>query len=160
MPTTPIHDLVDFPAIQQIQAALWGTGEILGAAVMVGSGYSRNALLPADTSPRPPLWSDFCKAMSEKLYPGGGAPKDPLRLAEEFKAILGATALESLICDLVRDKEWSPGHLHRDSGKSTVVRHTHYQLGHAPRTSSREGSDSANLSRRQSNRRHCSHTRP
>ena len=37
---------------------------------------------------------------------------DPLRLAQEYKATLGSTALDSLIYDLVRDEEWLPGQLH------------------------------------------------
>jgi hypothetical protein len=53
--------------------------------------------------------------MKERLYPGSrekDATTDPLRLAEEYKAALGPAALESLIYELVRDKEWRPGPLH------------------------------------------------
>jgi hypothetical protein len=111
-----IERVPDFPAIRQIQGALWGVTETRGAAVLVGAGFSRNALLAAPNSPKPPLWTDFSRIMKERLYPGSGterAPSDPLRLAEEYKAALGGTALESLIYELVRDKEWRPGPLHR-----------------------------------------------
>ncbi len=108
-----ITDLPDFPAIRQIQGALWRTGETRGAAVMVGAGVSRSAELAADNSRVPPLWSDFTQVMEKQLYPSGGAPSDPLRLAEEYRAALGAPALEGLIFDLVRDTEWLPGLLHR-----------------------------------------------
>jgi hypothetical protein len=51
--------------------------------------------------------------MQARLYPKADKPKDPLRLAEEFKALLGESALEGLIRDLVRDEEWLPGDLHK-----------------------------------------------
>jgi tetratricopeptide (TPR) repeat protein len=113
---TGIEQLPDFPAIRQIQGALWGATETRGAAVLVGAGFSRNAVLPAPNSPKPPLWTDFCRIMKERLYPGSrekGATADPLRLAEEYRAALGPAALEALIYELVRDKEWRPGPLHR-----------------------------------------------
>ena len=108
-----IESLPDFPAIQQIQRALWGVAETRGAAVMVGAGFSRNALLPAPNSPTPPLWTDFCRLMAERIHPDARkAPADPLRLAEEYVAELGRAALEGLIHELVRDGEWLPGPLH------------------------------------------------
>src|SRR5579872_6823688 len=108
-----IEQLPDYPAIKQIQGALWGIGETRGAAVFVGAGFSRNAVLPAPNSPKPPLWSDFSRIMGERLYQGSkDATSDPLRLAQEYKATLGSTALDSLIYDLVRDEEWLPGQLH------------------------------------------------
>lgn len=114
MPTnTKIEDLPDFPAIQQIRKALWGTAETRGAAVLVGAGFSRNAVLPALNSSKPPLWTDFQRVMKERIYPvGGNAPSDALKLAEEYRALLGPSALESLIRALVRDDEWLPGRLH------------------------------------------------
>jgi len=112
---TTLQELADFPAIQQIQAALWETADVRGAAVFVGAGFSRNAILPAPDSPKPPLWADFSQAMRKALYRDPeeeNASSDPLRLAEEYKAILGSAALYSLIYDLVCDTEWRPGPLH------------------------------------------------
>jgi hypothetical protein len=79
---------------------------------MVGAGFSQNAELVALNSKRPPLWPDFSSEMAQRLYPTGGEPHDPLRLAEEYRAALGQQALEGLIRDLVRDAEWKPGPLH------------------------------------------------
>jgi hypothetical protein len=110
--TMNLEDLPDFPAIQQIQGALWRTGETQGAAVMVGAGFSLGAELPAVNSRKPPLWSDFYNEMKKRLYPGNDGPADPLKLAEEFKAAFGLPPLEGLIFDLVRDPEWLPGLLH------------------------------------------------
>jgi len=63
-----IESLPDFPAIQQIQRALRDIAETRGAAVMVGAGFGRNALLPAPNSPKPPLWTDFCRLMTERIH--------------------------------------------------------------------------------------------
>jgi hypothetical protein len=108
-----IEKLADFSAIQQLRGALWGTSDSRGAAVLVGAGFSRNAILPSASSPEPPLWFHFTREMNKRLYPTGGAPSDPLRLAEEYRTILGQPALESLIFDLIRDGEWLPGLMHQ-----------------------------------------------
>jgi len=41
-----IQELPDFPAIKQIQGALWRIAETHGADVFVGAGFSRIAVLP------------------------------------------------------------------------------------------------------------------
>ena len=71
------------------------------------SGYTPN-------TPEPPLWTDIARVMQERIYPGVVGQKDPLRLAEEFKVLLGEAALEGLIRDMVRDEEWLPGDLHKN----------------------------------------------
>lgn len=110
-----IDELPDHPAILEIASALWNTGEIRGAAVMVGAGFSRFADFAAADTALPPLWSDFQKAMAKALYPfdPGAAPANPLRLAEEFRATRGTVALDALVRSLVRDTQWQPGLLHR-----------------------------------------------
>ncbi len=110
-----IDELSDSPAIAEIAAALWGTSEIRGAAVMVGAGFSRFAELASADAPEPPLWSSFRDAMARALYPSnpGKAPTNPLRLAEEFRATRGPVALDALVRSLVRDAQWQPGQLHR-----------------------------------------------
>ena len=108
-----IGSLPDYSALRQVQNALWRIGEVHGAAVMVGAGFSRFADRTADTTPLAPLWSDFQEAMLHELYPEGGGPSDPLALAEEYRATLGTPALENLIRSRVRDGEWSPGGIHR-----------------------------------------------
>ena len=109
-----INDLPDFAALKQIADALWKIGDTRGAAVMIGAGFSRNAILPSPTSQKPPLWTDFLKAMLEKLYPNGSQSSDnPLRLAEEYRAAYGTPALEGFIRNLVPDEQWEPGILHK-----------------------------------------------
>ena len=108
-----IEALTDYPELRQVQQALWKIGEIHGAAVMVGAGFSRFASLAAGTTPLAPLWSDFQRTMLDELYPKEDGPSDPLALAEEYRAARGPSALENLIRCHVRDGEWSPGDIHR-----------------------------------------------
>ncbi len=108
-----IHKLPDFPALAQLAHSLWGKGEIRGAAVMVGAGFSRNALRPLPNSPMPPLWWNFKDAMLKQLYPPNEGPSDPLRLAQEYKIALGDTALDNLIREHIQDDHWLPGPLHQ-----------------------------------------------
>jgi SIR2-like domain len=107
-----ISSLPDFPAIQQIRDALWKKGEVRGAAVMIGAGFSRLALLNAPSTKPPPLWRDFLDIMSEQLYPNGSATDDPLTRAQEYKAALGDAALDGLVRSLVQDDKWEPSELH------------------------------------------------
>jgi hypothetical protein len=108
-----IEDIPDYPALQQLGRALWKMGKARGAAILVGAGFSRNADRVHANTPEPPLWTTIACVMQKRIYPDGVAPKDPLRLAEEFKVLLGEPALEDLIRDLVRDEEWLPGELHK-----------------------------------------------
>jgi hypothetical protein len=107
-----IEDLPDFPALCQLARALWKQGKTRGAAVFVGAGFSLNAQQIHEGAAKPPLWCDLANAMETRI----GTPKDrfrdPLRIAEEFKALLGQSALEGLIRELVPDDQWLPGPLH------------------------------------------------
>ncbi|MGA7155283.1 MAG: SIR2 family protein [Acidobacteriaceae bacterium] len=108
-----IEDLPDFPALQQIGRALWKQGKTRGAAVLVGAGFSRNAEAIHDGAILPPLWSDLAHAMEDRIGPISDRFRDPLRTAEEFRAVLGQPALEGLIRELVPDDQWLPGELHK-----------------------------------------------
>ncbi len=61
----------------------------------------------------PPLWGDLVRAMEIRMGSAHNRYRDPLRTAEEFKAILGLPALEGLIRELVPDEQWLPGALHK-----------------------------------------------
>lgn len=101
-----ISELPDYAALQQIAKALWKQGKTRGAAVLVGAGFSRNAQLLHAGGNYPPLWSELADEMQRRLDPTVTGWKDPLRLAEEFRVVLGEPALEGLIRDLVTDEEW------------------------------------------------------
>lgn len=108
-----IDEIPDYPALQQLGRALWKIGKARGAAILVGAGFTKNAERVHSNTPEPPLWTDIARVMQERIYPGVVGQKDPLRLAEEFKVLLGEPALEGLIRDMVRDEEWLPGDLHK-----------------------------------------------
>ncbi|MGF6646445.1 SIR2 family NAD-dependent protein deacylase [Paraburkholderia sp. GAS82] len=114
--TFKIDSLPDYSALQQFARALWRDGTARGAAVLVGAGFSKNALFPAKDSRQPPLWWDLCDAMVEQLYPGrkGSAPTNPLRIAEEYRTYFGQAALDDFIRSHFPDRAWQPGALHTE----------------------------------------------
>jgi SIR2-like protein len=112
--------------IAQIRSALWTGREYGRAAVLVGSGFSRNAS-PAKTAPRPfPLWNDLTRLLIDQLYPPGSqqdyerevagrqgeSTSGALRLAQEFEAAHGRQRLDQLLLDAIPDQDWLPGRLH------------------------------------------------
>lgn len=107
--------LPDYPTFRDVQRALWGASPVRGAALMVGAGFSRLASPVASGAQPLPLWSDFADRMISELYPSkpADAPSDPLRLAEEYRAVLGQTSLDSLIREMVQDEKWCPDEPHR-----------------------------------------------
>ena len=109
-----ITDLPDYPALARLASALWNDGHAQGAAVLVGAGFSRNAERAGHDTRVPPLWSDLQIGMAEMLYHGrvDDAPKDALRLAEEFRTYLGPAALVEFIREHVPDASWRPGRMH------------------------------------------------
>lgn len=107
-----IEDLPDFPALCQLARALWKHGGTRGAAVFVGSGFSLNARRVHEGVAKPPVWSKLADEMETRIGSARDRFRDPLRLAEEFKAVLGQSALEGLIRELVPDDQWLPGPLH------------------------------------------------
>jgi hypothetical protein len=107
--------LPDFFALEHLAESLWRDGETRGAALLLGSGFSRFARLPGGDSKQPPLWDDLRKGMLDDIYAGAAetdAPADPLRLAEEFRAMLGQAALDDFIRKNVPDASWEPSELH------------------------------------------------
>ncbi len=86
------------------------------AAVMVGSGLSKNAK-KSDASARDfPDWSQLGNVFYEKIY--GKQPDDKqhylnaLKLADEVQAAFGRPVLDQLIHTHVPDKEYEPSELH------------------------------------------------
>jgi hypothetical protein len=108
-----VENLPDYPAIEQVNKALWRAGRTRGAAVLVGAGFSRNAERIHEGAPMPPDWKTLTKALQTRLGYPTDEHKEPLRIAEEFIASLGRSALDSLIMELVPDDQWLPGRLHK-----------------------------------------------
>ncbi|NEU99187.1 hypothetical protein FNJ47_26005 [Bradyrhizobium sp. UFLA 03-164] len=109
-----IIDLPDYPALQQLGRALWRNGSVRGASILIGAGLSKNAERPGNDTLEPPLWWELMEEMVERLYPHDmkRAPKDPLRIAEEFRTYFGQAGLDDFLRTRFPDKSWSPGPLH------------------------------------------------
>ena len=121
-----IEALPDWSHIEQLREHLWCDREFGKAAVMVGTGFSRNAnrILPG-TKPVP-LWSELAKRMYDLLYPPESPPEEDrkekmlkatsgvgaLKLASEYEAYFGRQALDKLIEEAIPDNSYSPGELH------------------------------------------------
>jgi len=108
----PLYEIADFPALQQLGRALWRDPGARGAALLVGAGFSRNAMITAGDARKPPLWGDLADEMRSMLYPDSRPPTDVLRLAEEFRTYFGQAALDDFIRERITDASWEPGSLH------------------------------------------------
>jgi hypothetical protein len=98
--------------LDEIAKRLW-SGH---AAVMIGSGFSKNAVKAIPSAPPFPTWDGLGDCLYEKLH--GQPPKpaahylDPLRLASEVQAAFGRPALEHLLRTRIPDLEYQPSDLH------------------------------------------------
>lgn len=101
--------------MNQVRDALWRRSGG-GASVMIGSGFSRNALKTRPDAKAPPTWCDLQKDIFEKLYPREDekklATQNPLRLAQEYKTAFGRSDLHRFLQQLVRDDDFKPGNTH------------------------------------------------
>jgi hypothetical protein len=89
------------------------------AAIMVGAGFSRNAVPKKDGLPQFPTWVELGDAFYEKLY---GEEKaeigekkrylSPLKLAFQVEANFGRPTLDKIIADRVPDLYHEPSRLH------------------------------------------------
>lgn len=110
----------DLSHLNRVSEALWQGRAYGQAAVMIGAGFSMNAL-PARSSARLfPTWPQLTTAIFSSLYPGatpeetrGAELRGALRLAEEYKAAHGKHALEDLLLKTIPDEDHHPGPLHR-----------------------------------------------
>ena len=105
--------------INRVRDALWQRSGG-GASVMVGSGFSRNALKTRPAANGPPTWRELAEAVYDKLYPQpqdenrdlGTATSDFLRLAQEYEAKFGQGDLHRFLIELIRDDDFLPGDFH------------------------------------------------
>jgi hypothetical protein len=118
------HSFPDQFAVEFIRSSLWSKAGSR-ASIMVGSGFSRNARPTSPSAREMPTWSQMAKALCILLY--ADASKDSyeralneasstsgfLRLAQEYKAAFGQSALNEQIRALVPDLEYDPSRLHK-----------------------------------------------
>ena len=85
------------------------------ASVMVGAGFSKNAVQNTPTNKKFLDWNALGDVFYERIY-GKKPDKEKylsvLRLAEEVESEYGRTSLNNLIKDSLPDKEYSPSELH------------------------------------------------
>ncbi len=73
--------IADQSHINRVRDALWQRS-VGGASVMIGSGFSRNALKARPDANDPPTWRDVAKSVYAKLY-----PQDDSWTAEERESL-------------------------------------------------------------------------
>ena len=109
--------------MDRIRAALWQRSG--GASVMVGSGFSRNALNARPDADAPPTWRELTREIFDRLYPPShgecreartaeaSASEGFPKLAQEYEAAFGRSDLHRLLQNTVRDDDFAPGDMHR-----------------------------------------------
>lgn len=123
-----VKPIPDDPHIERISSALWSHRSSGSAALLVGAGFSKNAIPVGPNKGSMPGWNEIYESMVEALYPEHSSSKDGrdrswllkqtgatsayLRVAEEFEAYFGRGALDKLILKNVPDNRFAPGALH------------------------------------------------
>ena len=112
--------LPDQTHINQVREALHRrTGN--GASVMVGSGFSRNAERISITAKEMPSWQDLVDHFYNSLYPQDKASRsqenarpatDNTRIAQEYEAAFGRSALHDALRRLIPNEGYKPGKYH------------------------------------------------
>lgn len=110
-----IKNLSDYSAIKRLAAALHKFGANQhGAAIMIGAGFSRSAAHHVSGNKKMPLWDSFSKKLVEELNPHNKdlSFSDPLRVAEEYRAYFGQSALNDQIRFQIDNDAWRAGKLY------------------------------------------------
>ncbi|MGD7043910.1 SIR2 family NAD-dependent protein deacylase [Jeotgalibacillus proteolyticus] len=113
--------------INDIAKRLHDPNKYGSASVMVGAGFSKNAISLAEQSVSP-NWEELAKTMYESLYPCPDSDyekenwnrillkktsgKNVLKLAEEYKVAFGRNKLDKFIEENIKDDKFLPGNLH------------------------------------------------
>ena len=113
---TQSHDFQDQSHINQVCEALWERPSSR-ASVMVGSGFSRNAVKLQSSTDDTPTWRELAAKMARRLYPeDSNAHKasvhDALRLAQEYETGFGRGDLHRFLQQSVRDSDFSADEYH------------------------------------------------
>lgn len=91
------------------------------AAVLVGAGFSKNAIKLNPSLPSSPSWDELADIFVDKLSSKGNEEEknrlrklDPLALAERVKEMYGRPELDRILMDNIRDEDYLPSSLHID----------------------------------------------
>ena len=112
----------DQPHIDKVRELLW-TGKDFGrAALMVGAGFSRNAVPIAPNKTVFPTWSTLIQKMIDHIVSNGGDRTDldsvsqsvsgALRIAEEYSALHSRADLDAFLLKHIPDNNVHPSPLH------------------------------------------------
>lgn len=110
-----LKNISDYSAIKRLAAALHKFGANQhGAAIMIGAGFSRSAARHVSGNKKMPLWDSFSKKLVEELNPHNKdlSFSDPLRVAEEYRAYFGQSALNDQIRSQIDNDAWRTGKLY------------------------------------------------
>ena len=108
----PIDSTETHPFLNQLAERL-SSGH---ATVMIGSGFSKNAIPRTTSDSSLPDWSELGDILYEKLH--GKPPEndakyiDILKLADELQAAIGRPALNQILRDAIPDTNFEPSPLH------------------------------------------------
>lgn len=116
-------DKIIFSYIDEIGKRLAEPGLYGAASLMVGAGFSKNAICLGDKKDAPPDWDQLSQAMYEELYPFDKnnqekrikecSGKNVLTLAQKYEVTFDRQSLDNLIERSIADKNYVPGDLHR-----------------------------------------------
>lgn len=113
--------------INDIAKRLHDPNQFGSASVMIGAGFSKNAISLAENSASP-SWEELAREMYAHLYPTPEKHEDrnsweksmikktsgrnSLKLAEEFRVVFGRNKLDKFIEENIHDDKYTPGDLH------------------------------------------------
>lgn len=88
------------------------------AAIMIGAGFSKNAISNNSTSKKFPDWNELGNIFYTELYgKDTTSPKkeylNVLKLAEEVEATFGRSKLDDILKNSIPDKEYEPSSIHK-----------------------------------------------
>lgn len=125
-------DKVTHAYINDIGKRLQDPSKYGSASVMIGAGFSKNAINLSETLDSP-SWEELASEMYKSLYPKSVKPineeeekhwekdlirktsgKNALKLAEEYKIAFGRNKLDNFIEEMIDDSGYSPADLHVD----------------------------------------------
>lgn len=111
-----LKNIADYSAIKKLATALHKFGANQhGAAIIIGAGFSRSAACHVSGNKKMPLWDSFSKSLLTELNPHNKdlSFSDPLRVAEEYRAYFGQSALNDQIRSQIDDEAWKTGALYQ-----------------------------------------------
>lgn len=115
--------------LRHVASALWANPNgISQASVIIGAGFSKNAMPTAGSEKSPksfPSWAELTDIMVDELYShedandrrkrksgASGGVSNALRIAEEYEAARGRGQLDSLLKKAIPDLDFEPSVIH------------------------------------------------